>query len=220
MKVSGKILHTGLVFFFLGMGFVMAIEEAKYTVVKKDGPFEVRSYDDYILAETIIPGDMENASRQAFRTLFNYISGYNQGQTKVAMTAPVSQESAGEKISMTAPVSQERMNDTWAVSFMMPANYTEETIPLPKDPKVNIRVVPERKMATFRYSGTWNSEQYLKHKADLATWIKAEGLSITGEAIWARFNGPYTPWFMRRNEVQIPISAVASTQTERLFPQD
>jgi effector-binding domain-containing protein len=205
MKISGKILHTGLFFFFLGMGFVMAIEEAKYTVVKKDGAFELRQYDGYILAETIISGDMENASRQAFRRLFNYISGDNQAQVKVAMTAPVSQEATGEKISMTAPVSQERMDDSWAVSFMMPASFTESTIPTPNDPRVNIRVVDDRKMATYRYSGRWKSGQYLKHKESLESWIEAQGLTIVGEAIWARFNGPFTLPFMRRNEVQIPV---------------
>lgn len=208
MKISGRILHTGLVFFFLGMGFVMAIEEAKYTVVKKDGAFELRQYDGYILAETVIPGDMEDASRQAFRRLFNYISGDNQAQSKVAMTAPVSQEAVGEKISMTTPVSQERMDHAWAVSFMMPANYTESTIPVPSDPRVTLRVVDERQMATFRYSGRWKSGQYVKHREELENWIESQGLSMAGEPIWARFNGPYTPPFMRRNEVQIPVTSL------------
>lgn len=206
MKISGKLLHLGLVFFFLGMGFVMAIEEAAYSVVKKDGSYELRHYDKYLLAETIIPGEMEDASSQAFRRLFNYISGENQSQTKVAMTAPVSQESSGEKISMTTPVSQERMDNAWAVSFMMPASYTESTIPSPNDPRVKIRAVPERKMAVIQYSGRWKRSHYLEHKQALEAWIAAEGLTITGEPIWARFNGPYTPWFMRRNEVQIPVT--------------
>ncbi len=189
----------------IGGGSVMAIEEAKFESIKKDGPFELRQYKSYILAETIISGEMEAASSLAFRVLFNYISGSNHSKSKVAMTAPVSQESAGEKISMTTPVSQERMDDAWAISFMMPANYTESTIPEPDDSRVRIRVVPEREMAIIRYSGRWTSSRYLEHKAKLEEWISSQGLTITGEAVWARFNAPYTPWFMRRNEVQIPV---------------
>lgn len=206
MKMNRKI-WLGLAGLLLINGEdVMALEEAKYTVVKKNDAIELRQYDAYILAETIIPGNMDDASSRAFRLLFNYISGANHSRTKVAMTAPVSQEAAGEKIKMTTPVSQERMDDAWAVSFMMPANYTETTIPVPDDPRVKIRVVPSRQMAVKRYSGRWTQSQYLKHKVALEEWIKAEGLIITGEAIWARFNAPMTPWFMRRNEVQIPVT--------------
>lgn len=184
----------------------MAIEEAKYTVLVKDGRFEVREYETYILAEVEIGGDMELASNQAFRPLFNYISGENRTQTKVAMTTPVSQEQASEKISMTTPVSQERGKDAWAVSFMMPADYSMETIPIPADPRVKLREVPGRRVATIRYSGRWTESGYQQHKKLLEQWIESEGLTVSGTAIWARFNAPYTPWFMRRNEVQIPVS--------------
>ncbi|NQV29932.1 MAG: heme-binding protein [Candidatus Marinimicrobia bacterium] len=186
----------------------MAIEEANYKILRKDGPFELRRYDPYLLAETIISGEMEEASSKAFRRLFNYISGSNHSKSKVAMTAPVSLETAGEKISMTTPVSQERMDDAWAISFMMPASYTESTIPVPDDSRVRIRVVPAKEMAIIRYSGRWTSSRYEKHKQELELWISSQGLTIAGEAIWARFNAPFTPWFMRRNEVQIPVTSV------------
>ena len=205
MKLQSKtaILLVGLL--FISGGYLMAIEEAKFQILKADDQFELREYQSYILAETIVPGELEEASNQAFGRLFNYISGANQSQTKVTMTAPVSQESAGEKISMTTPVSQERMNNAWAVSFMMPAHFTESTIPTPDDPRVHIRPVPERKMAVIRYSGRWTNMQYLKHKALLEEWIQSEGLMVEGEAIWARFNAPFMPWFLKRNEIQIPV---------------
>ena len=109
----------------------MAIEEAAYKVVKKDKKFEIRDYAAHVLAETIVEGDLEDAGNKAFYRLFNYISGSNRSSTKVAMTAPVSQESAGEKIAMTAPVEQQRANENWAVSFTMPASYTLESLPVP-----------------------------------------------------------------------------------------
>lgn len=184
---------------------LMAIEEAKYSVVQKDGKYELREYESYLLAEVKIEGSMEQAGSQAFRPLFNYISGTNRSQARVAMTSPVSQEVVSEEIKMTTPVSQERDQDAWAVSFMMPHHFTLQTIPVPEDDRVKIREVKARQVATIRYSGFWDEKGYAKHKAQLETWITAQGFEAAGPAIWARFNAPYTPWFLRRNEVQIPV---------------
>jgi DNA gyrase inhibitor GyrI len=183
----------------------MAIEEAKYSVLVKDGSFEIRQYESYILAETRIEGSMEDASSQAFRPLFSYISGANRSQAKVSMTSPVSQEPASEEIKMTTPVSQERSENAWAISFMMPAEYTMETIPVPEDARVTLREVPARRVAVIRYSGFWSESGFLANKAKLEQWMKDQDAVAAGPAIWARFNAPYTPWFLRRNEVQIPL---------------
>jgi hypothetical protein len=188
-----------------GAGQAMAIEEASYTVVIKDEKFEVRDYSAHILAETLVEGELEKAGSKAFDRLFRYISGDNQSRNKIAMTAPVSQERAREKIKMTAPVSQQRVQDKWAVSFMMPAEYTLETLPEPSNPSVTLRQVPERRMAAVRYSGFWSEERYLEHKQALESWIRAKGLTVSGAPVWARYNPPFTPWFMRRNEILIPL---------------
>ncbi len=190
-----------------GMGNVMAIEEAPYKVDRKDGRFELRQYEAHILAETMVDGDLEEAGNKAFRRLFRYISGDNESRGKIAMTAPVSQSPGGEKIAMTAPVGQQRRQDQWAVSFMMPASFTMETLPQPKDPLVSLRQVPARRLAAVRYSGTWSEERYQRHKRLLEDWIQAQGLVAAGDAEWARYNAPITPWFMRRNEILIPVGA-------------
>lgn len=183
----------------------MAIEEAPYTVVKASGIFEVRDYDPHILAETLIDGTLEDAGNKAFRRLFNYISGANHSRSSIAMTAPVSQESKGEKIAMTAPVGQQRSSDTWAVSFMMPASYTLATLPVPDDTSITLRQVPARRMAAVRYSGTWSEKNYLDYKERLENWIRENGFQISGEAVWARYNPPFSLWFLRRNEILIPV---------------
>jgi len=185
----------------------MAIEEAKYKVLQKDNSFEIRDYAPHILAETIVEGDLEGAGNKAFNRLFRYISGNNRSRKKVAMTAPVSQRLMGEKIKMTAPVGQRRGQEKWSVSFMMPASYTLETLPEPEDPNITLRQVPARRMASVRYSGFWSEKRYLKYKSKLVSWIRERGLSIVGEAIWARYNPPFTPWFLRRNEILIPVDA-------------
>ena len=206
MKRSIRIILAA-VFVIIGAMDAMAIEEATYKVVNKDGKFEIRDYAPHILAETVVEGDLEEAGNKAFRRLFRYISGENRSRDKVAMTAPVSQEQKGEKITMTAPVGQRSVQEKWAVSFMMPASYTLETLPEPEDPKVTLRQVPARRMAAVRYSGFWSEKNYLRYKLELAFWIREKGLTIVGDPLWARYNPPFTPWFLRRNEILIPVDA-------------
>ena len=183
----------------------MAIEEASYTVVKQDGRFEICDYASHILAEIVVDGDLEQAGNKAFNPLFRYISGDNRAHNKVAMTAPVSQEPMKEKIQMTAPVGQQRVQDKWVVSFMMPASYSLETLPEPVDPKIKLRQVPAHRMATVRYSGFWSEKAYLSNKKALEAWMHDGGLVSSGEPVWARYNSPFTLWFLRRNEILIPV---------------
>ena len=183
----------------------MAIEEAKYDVIKKDNKFEIRDYTTHILAETIVEGNIEDAGKEAFRRLYRYISGDNRAGDKITMTAPVSQEPKNEKIKMTAPVGQQRIEDNWVVSFMMPGSYTLETLPKPEDSMVTLRQVPARRIAAIRYSGFWNEKGYQQNKKKLESWIQRMGITVAGDPIWARYNAPFMPWFLRRNEILIPI---------------
>ena len=205
MRQQNPLIILTLIIIFSGAHNTMAIEEAPYEVVKVEGSFEIRDYAPHILAETLVDGDFDEAGSSAFRRLFSYISGDNRSQTKIAMTAPVSQQS-GEKIDMTAPVGQQKSGDQWVVSFMMPASYNMETLPAPDDPLVTLRQVPARRMATIRYSGFWSEKNYQKNKTKLDSWVQKEGLSVNGEPIWARYNAPFVPWFMPRNEILLPVS--------------
>ena len=206
MKRSIRIILAAAII-IIGAIDAMAIEEAAYIVVKKDNKFEIRDYAPHIIAETVVEGNFEDAGSKAFNSLFSYISGNNRSRDKVAMTAPVSQEPMGEKIKMTAPVGQQRALERWAVSFMMPASYTLETLPEPEDPKVVLRQVPALRVAAVRYSGFWSEKNYLRCKLELDSWIRERGLTIVGDPVWARYNPPFTPWFLRRNEILIPIAA-------------
>ena len=200
------ILLAGLAF-GMGGGVAMGVERAAYIVEKKDGAFEVRQYASQIVAEITVDGTMEEAGNKAFRPLFNYISGANRTQGKIAMTAPVSQQLDGEKIAMTAPVGQEAISNRWAVTFTMPTNFTLATLPSPTDEKVRLRAIPARRMAAVRYSGTWSQKRYERNLARLRDWMKTNGLIAAGEPVWARYNPPFTPWFMRRNEILVPITS-------------
>lgn len=183
----------------------LAVEEAAYQVVRKDGAIEVRAYEPQLVAEVLVDGSLEEAGNKAFRTLFRYIDGNNTTKQKVAMTAPVSQEKASEKIAMTAPVSQEKAGEKWAVGFMMPAGFTMATIPTPNDPAVVLREKPAGRVVAIRYRGTWSQKNYRKHLEKLTAWISEQELTATGKPVWARYNPPFMPWFLRRNEILIPI---------------
>ena len=187
-------------------GCAINIEEAKYEIVSKTGSFEVRDYSPHIVAESVVDGTLEDAGNKAFSMLFKYISGENRSHRKIAMTAPVSQEPAPEKIKMTSPVGQQRVEGGWVVSFTMPASYTMATLPTPEDPRVKLRQIPACRMAAVRYSGVWSEKRYVQYKKELESWIEEKGFRILGEPVWARYNPPFTPWFLRRNEILIPVS--------------
>jgi effector-binding domain-containing protein len=187
-------------------GNAMAVEEAKYSVLREEDGFELRMYESHILAETTVDGTFEDAGNEAFGRLFKYISGNNRQQQKVAMTSPVGQEPSSQKIEMTSPVGQQKQNGKWVVSFMMPASFTLDTTPEPNDPNVAIREVPARLIAAVRYSGFWSEESYRRNLAQLQGWIATNRLTPLGEPIWARYNAPFTPWFLRRNEILVPVA--------------
>jgi hypothetical protein len=190
---------------FTGEG--MAYEEAKYAVVMKEESFELRQYQKHIVAETIVEGDFYKAGNEGFRRLFKYISGGNQKKQSIAMTAPVSQDAGPEKIAMTAPVSQERTGGQWRIAFVMPSEYTLDTLPQPVDPQVSLRQVPARRIAAITYSGSWSRERYEKHRVLLEAVVQKKKLQPLGEPILARYNSPFTLWFLRRNEVLIQVQA-------------
>jgi len=183
----------------------VGIERSKYSVLEKEGRLELRQYEPCIVAETAVESDFAEAGNIAFGRLYKYISGQNRTRESIAMTAPVNQEGRSEKIAMTAPVGQERSGLKWVVSFLMPSEYTMETMPEPLDPTVTIREIPARKMAALRYSGTWSQKRYEEHLARLRQFIEQRDWKAIGEPIFARYDPPFQLPFFRRNEVLIPV---------------
>ncbi|MGD9055453.1 MAG: heme-binding protein [Desulfobacterales bacterium] len=183
----------------------MAIEKAKYQVVESDKNFELRQYAPHIVAETFVAGDFEAVGNVGFRRLYDYINGNNVKNQNIAMTAPVTQEAESEKIAMTAPVTQEKSQGRWRITFLMPAEYTMDTLPKPLDGLVQLKEEPGYLMAAIRYSGTWSQKRFEKNKALLQAAITKRGLKPVGQPVWARYDPPFMPWFLRRNEVLIRV---------------
>ncbi|MFO7787887.1 MAG: heme-binding protein [Halospina sp.] len=186
-------------------GCAMFVEQPSYEVVRKDGDFELRDYGSTIVAETRVDASLEEAGGKAFDRLFGYISGENRVEASISMTSPVTQTAASEEIGMTAPVEQRQTDSGWAVAFVMPASYTLETLPEPTNPKVTLKTVSARRVAVIEYSGTWSEKRFQRHLDELEEWIAQESLKIEGQPVWARYNPPFTPWFLRHNEIMIPV---------------
>jgi len=189
------------------MAPAMAIEQPKYDVKLKDGEFEIRRYAPYIVGEVVVSGDQGQAVQSGFRKLARYIFGANAGRVNIPMTAPVAQRPEGEKIAMTSPVSQAPSSDgRWTVQFMMPAVYTMDTLPKPNDPDIHFRSNPAAEMAVLHFSGVARERSYVEKTGNLKRWASAKGLKVRGSAVLAQYDPPWTPWFMRRNEVLLEIA--------------
>ena len=202
-------------------GQALAVEEPEYELLRSFDAFELRRYAPQLVAETRVEGSFDESGGEAFRILAGFIFGDNRAREKVAMTAPVTQEPASEKIAMTAPVTQEPADGAegetgaWVYRFVMPASYTMETLPVPNDPRVTIRELPPRVVAARRFSGTWREKRFLEHQDALLAAVASEGLETRGLPQWARYNSPFSIWFLRRNEILVEIEPESAGSASR-----
>ena len=195
-----------LVFIFWGTN-LSALEEPKYSVLKEYETFEIRSYDSYLVAEVDVEGAYNETGNEAFRILAGYIFGDNQSSMKMNMTAPVESEAIqpSERMNMTAPVFSNKNINGYTYRFVMESKYTQETLPVPNNSKIRITEIKNRVMAVIGFSGRWSQKNFEKHEQILVNDLKNEGIGIASEAIYARYNAPFTPWFLRRNEIMYEI---------------
>jgi len=183
-----------------------AIEEPTYEVVRQiDDQVELRRYAAYVVAEVVLDATASDAGNRAFPILAGYIFGKNKAQQKLEMTAPVTQSAEGVKLAMTAPVTQNPVAGGMRVQFVLPKDVTLATAPEPLDPRVRLRVEPPALRAAIRYSGTWSQANYDEHLGKLQAALASAGIATEGEPVLARYNGPMTPWFMRRNEIWLAL---------------
>ena len=160
----------------------MALEEPDYDVLLREGDIEFRRYEPYIVAEVTVSGD-----NRAFRILAGYIFGDNADDRKMQMTAPV----------------ERRGRDH---AFVMESQYSMDALPAPDDDRIRLRERPARIVAVRRFSGRWTERNFAKHEQALLAELESLGVETTGAPELARYNSPFTPWFMRRNEIIVPVN--------------
>ena len=185
----------------------MATEEPKFTLKTVQGEFEVRDYPALVAAEVTVGGNRKDAAGRGFRLLAGYIFGGNTRKQSIAMTAPVTQAAArNEKIAMTAPVLQSGGNGSWVIRFIMPRGSTLATLPQPNNPQVRLVTVPPNRMVVVKFSGLARQDDVDARTAALAQFVRAQQLQAIGPPSLAQYDPPWTLWFLRRNEVMIPVS--------------
>ena len=182
-------------------------EQQPYDVLQRFPGFELRRYPTHLVAEVEVRAPFTNAGNDAFGVLVAFISGRNSTRGKVAMTAPVVQERTSSKIAMTAPVVQEAgaESDRHLVAFVMPAEFSLDTVPKPSDPRIRIREIPTQVAAARVFTGRWTERIYHEQLEELRSAVAGAGLEVSGPPRFARFDPPWTPWFLRHNEVVLPV---------------
>lgn len=184
---------------------IQGVKEASYSVLKDSDRIQIRQYQSMVAAQTEVVADYKTASHVAFRRLFDYISGSNKKQQKIAMSAPVLQEAQAEEITMTAPVIQEKSGQAWLMSFVLPAEYTLANAPIPLDSAVKLKEISSKKTAVLQYSGFLSEQGIAEKTKELEDWLQEHGYKAIAPARSAGFDPPWTLPFFRRNEVHIDI---------------
>jgi len=201
-------LALGLAALALGLLYTnnRAIEEPAYTVTRTLNGVELRDYAAYTVAEVQIETDEDDAGKRAFPILAGYIFGKNKGEQKMAMTAPVTQTATPIEMAMTVPVTQTPSGAGFLVQFVLPKDITLANAPEPLDPRVMLREVAPKRVAVIRYSGFWSASNYQKHLALLQSELNKADIKWTGEPVFSRYNDPFMPWFLRRNEIWLNLA--------------
>jgi hypothetical protein len=201
--IGGGLVLVGLA--VAGAGPVMSrVEQPDYKVETSDGAIETRAYGPMIAAEAVVEGERKEAINQGFRLIAAYIFGANQPKAKIEMTAPVEQQK--QTIAMTAPVSQQASGASWTVRFIMPHNWTMETLPAPNDARVSLRPIPARRFVALRFSGFTTDAAITRRIDELRRYAADHRLATNGEPVLAFFNPPWTLPFLRRNEVMLELA--------------
>ena len=207
---------AGLIALWVGWGAYVArrTERVPYERLDTMDGVELRRYPRTILVETTAPD-----RGTAFRRLFRYISGANEGGEEVAMTAPVATggeaiamtapvrtaRGGGEAVSMTAPVRTDREGSAVTMAFYLPAEYDAETAPAPTDPEVRLVVEPPRTVASRRFSWYATDDRVERERRALLDVLAEHDVEPLGSPVLLQYNDPWTPPFMRRNEVEVLV---------------
>jgi len=184
----------------------MTVEVPVYNVSLKDGACEIRDYPSLITAEVSVSGERETAIAAGFRLLAIFIFGGNVREQKISMTAPVVQSPQPEKVAMTTPAIQQAAGTAWIVRFIMPRGFTLRTLPAPTNPKVHLVALPATRFAIIRFTGLTQAGDIAKQIKRLETFIEKRHLHVTGVISLARYDPAWRFWFLRHNELMVPIT--------------
>lgn len=204
MKIKLLLVGAALIALLFLASALLNLDEPTYTLVERGDGFELRRYDPFMVAETEVEGAFTASGTPAFRVLLDYIKGNNQGGRNLPMMAPVNQQAA-DAAAAGNPADATGGSGRWRYQFVLPKEYLPSMLPPPVDEQVRLRRLPERLLAVLRYRGDWSEARYREHEAALLAALDQARLQPIGEPIFARYNAPFIPGFLRRNEVMVKV---------------
>lgn len=214
-----RILKLMLAVVFVQGSLAMATEEPAFEILLETPEYEIRRYQPTLVAEVDVDGSLRSSGSAAFRALADFIFGNNTANEKMKMTAPVEstavEPTEGVRMKMTAPVTSIESADgeRYTYAFVMEDKYSLDSLPEPNNPRIRIVERPARVMAVHRFSGRWTEERYEEHENVLLNALRAAQIKSIGKPVFARYNAPFMPWFLRRNEVMVRIDWQAASKS-------
>ena len=173
-------------------------EQPSYKVILEQDKFSIRDYSEVIVVETKVVASRRDATSEAFRKLFRYISGNNEANMEIPMTSPVAQ---------TLTNQEDEIGESWAVRFFLPRSLTEENIPQPREAGVAVVKLKAQKYGSVSFKGTQNDKKVSENLAKLEAFITENDYEVSGPPVYAFYDPPFIPWFLRDNEILIPVTA-------------
>ena len=186
----------------------MATEEPEFKLISEEAEFQIREYDPKIIAQVEVEGDFDEASSMGFKLLADYIFGNNllDGTSKkISMTTPVEMTPLAENLLMTSSILDDQINNKWSINFVMPQEFSLDTLPKPNNSQVNIIEVPKEKYAVIVFSGLVRESSYAEKAELLSNYLEENSFKQQGAIKIARYNPPWTLPFFRRNELMVRI---------------
>ena len=173
-------------------------EQPSYKVILEQDKFSIRDYSEVIVVETEVVASRRDVTSEAFRKLFRYISGNNEANLEISMTSPVAQ---------TLTNQDGEIGENWAVRFFLPRSLSEENIPQPSERGVAVVKLKAQKYGSVSFKGTQNDKKVSKNLAKLEAFIAENDYEVSGPPVYAFYDPPFIPWFLRDNEILLPVIA-------------
>ena len=173
-------------------------EQPSYKVILEQDKFSIRDYSEVIVVETKVVASRRDATSEAFRKLFRYISGNNEANLEISMTSPVAQ---------TLTNQDGEIGENWAVRFFLPRSLSEENIPKPSETGVAVVKLKSQKYGSVSFKGTQNDKKVSENLAKLEAFIAENDYEVSGPPVYAFYDPPFIPWFLRDNEILLPVIA-------------
>jgi effector-binding domain-containing protein len=182
-------IMLALAIWIVGSIFSSRVSEPNYERIAIKKGYEIRKYDPFLEAITVVDGTYKSGISEGFRRVGGYIFGNNTKKQSITMTAPV----------LSTAISATKTR----ISFVMPEGSKLSDMPNPVDDRVQLISTPSHTVAVLRFRGPINSQRIEMQEDKLLELLKKDGIKVIGKPRSARYNPPWTFPLVARNEIHV-----------------